>query len=672
VETLLPANRSPWQKWYLHPLLRALFYWLPRELRSAEETRSKLAAFIRSSWFEPPFSGARVCEHLLDALRALKPNARSASTLLPPGARLDVFASLTDLQGYPSSRRLSETLVPQEREHGVYCQLSHRFSGDGSHAGDFADDNLAALVWAARASSSYAGAFPPFQHGELLQTLKQRGISWPNEREFLAHNLFVGDGEAASSRFDPASRYFIDGGIVNNKPFDAAFGALGQRSADRHVDRCIVYIEPDPTGELEADASEAQSYLATIRAAVSTIPRNQPILDELDAFVVQDQRVQTNRRLIDAHRARISEIVDRLQSQHSRQPLSAALIAYLRLGVAERAVEEMGLAFRAYVQRRVWRLTDALVNEWSALATHPHKQETRLAMQASIETWWQADSEVTRRNLQDVFLDRFDVTFRIRRLQFVIRRLNQHDEIEALSDVEHDALVRFKSAAYGFLERLFALRSALSRQFAAQGVFDTSLLEKLTRAATQIPLSRQQSSELLRALAAALSLNQLDSEVDVAFHDFCQQVENPDDRQVFLSDYVGFSIYDVLLFSPGSESEGPDPLTPIRIERISPVDARRLNDEFKGLRCRELMGFLGFFNREYREHDYLWGRLHGAERVVDLLGKSSTAPVAELESLRLQLFRQIVKEERRRLYRCGDLLDRLDRLLDQLGAPNAH
>jgi len=131
---------------------------------------------------------------------------------------------------------------------------------------------------------------------------------------------------------------------------------------------------------------------------------------------------------------------------------------------------------------------------------------------------------------------------------------------------------------------------------------------------------------------------------------------------------VGFSIYDVLLFSPSTEIDGPDPLTPIRIERISPTDAPTLAAEFDGLRCRDLMGFLGFFNREYREHDYLWGRLHGAERMVDLLAKVAGVPIPDLDQLRLELFEQIVNEERRRLYRCRDVLDRLSRLLAELRA----
>jgi len=78
------------------------------------------------------------------------------------------------------------------------------------------------------------------------------------------------------------------------------------------------------------------------------------------------------------------------------------------------------------------------------------------------------------------------------------------------------------------------------------------------------------------------------------------------------------------------------------------------------------MGFLGFFNRSYREHDYLWGRLHGAERVVDLLNHLVPGGVEDAEDLRTDLFRAIVKQERGRLYRCDDVLTRLDELLEDV------
>ncbi len=657
VELLMSQPRSRWQKWYLYPLLRALSFWLPEEIGANEETRSKLTRLVRSSWFEPPFSGSRLCDHLIDALEGISNDGREGSTLLPEGQRLDVYASLTDLEGYPSSIRLHETLAARELEHAALCRLSHTSGAAGSS--DFADDNLPALVWAARASSCYAGAFTPFHHSELTAVLEERGREWPREAHFLSGSLFVRDGAPAVQAFDPANRYFVDGGIVNNKPFGAALDALDQRSADRHVERYIVYIEPDPRVDLTVQPDRKPGYLRTIRAALTTIPRNQPILDELNEIVAQDDRVRMNRRLVDANTAKIHEFVESLERQHARQPLSTDLIAYLRLGLGERAIEEMGLAFRAYVQRRIWRLTDALVAEWRLLAEQPDRDETREAMLESVERWWDAETEVTRQNLQDVFLDRFDVTFRIRRLQFVIRRLNQHPEFAALSSESRDALDEFKRTAYQFLEQLYSLRQARK--------ISVPLLDRLARATTRLPLSRQQSGELLRALASSLDLNALDREIDEACYALSSMLDDADARRAFIADYVGFSIYDVLLYKPGSPDSGPDPLTPIRVERISPEDATVLAQAFDGLRCRELMGFLGFFNREHREHDYLWGRLNGAERIVDILVSSSGEDIGDVSTLRHALFRAILEQERPKLTQCAEAFARLDELLDVLG-----
>lgn len=656
----LSNEKSSWNKWYLYPLLRTLSFWLPGDLGAHPETREKLTRLIRSSWFEPPFSGVRLSEHFLDALQKIMDSRREGSTLLPPGARLDMYASITDLQGYPGTIRLHEELVAREWEHAAYCHLTHVAGAADPNTSDFRDDNVPALVWAARASSSFAGAFPPFHHNELRELLQARGLAWPGEAAFLAQKVFVRSGTPASQIMDPADRYFVDGGIVNNKPFGAAMQGLNQRSADRHVDRYIVYIEPDPRVEQTGDADDELGYLSTIRAALSTIPRNQPILDELKEIVAQDKRVQMNRRIVEGNREQIQQIVDRLQAVHAGQPLSCDLIAYLRVGVAEAAVEEMGLAFRAYVQRRVWRLTDALVDEWMLLSADPNRRETRLTMRASIELWWNAGEDWTRDHLQDGFLDRFDVTFRIRRLQFVIRRLNQHADMVDLDEESRDALDEFKRVAYGLLEQVYEMRRAR--------LMDDSLIGQLAEAAKLLPLNRDQSRELLRALSAGLGLGGFDRDVDQAFFEFSTHLSDEDVRRVFLSDYVGFPLYDVLLFTPGTSDIGPDPLTPIRVERISPEDASSISGAFTGLRCRGLMGFIGFFNRDYREHDYLWGRLNGADRIVDLLQSAFPDGIEDAEALRHELFEVIVATEKRRLYRCDEELAKLEELLSSSSA----
>lgn len=660
VESLTAETVSRWRKWYLYPFLRALSYWLPRDVGRNAETREKLARLVRSSWFQPPFSGERLCNHFFDALEAMGRSRRAGSSLLPPGQRLDVYASVTDLVGYPRTIRLHEELVAREKEHAAFCQLSHSATPSGVAASDFLDDNVPALVWAARASSSYAGAFPPFHHEELQRVLAARKLPWPGERKFLETSIRARDGTPAYRHFDPAQRYFVDGGIVNNKPFAAALQALNHRAADRQVERYLVYIEPDPSIEDVADPERDLGYLSTIRAALSSIPRNQPILDDLTEIVAQDARVQVNRRIIEANRDEIERMVAQLSARHAQQPLSPELVTYLRTSMLDRAETSMGLAYHVYVQRRVWRLVDALVKAWLELASETAEPAMATAMEQSIAGWWQRDgahaelldaSTTRRNNRQEAFLEHFDVTFRIRRLQFLIRRINRYEGDPSLDEASLSALDEFKEDAYGFMERCYRLRRSED--------IDATLVDGLVDAARRLPLSPEESRPMLKGLADALGLEGLDRELDRAFYEFLEQLSSESLREALIGDYVGFPVYDVLLLAPGSLEGGPDPLTPIRVERISPADARSLEAVFGGLRCRRFEGFVGFFNRDYREHDYLWGRLNGAERIVDLLERVAGDAIADPLAFKRELFQTIVDRERRRLARCGAELDRL-------------
>ena len=123
--------------------------------------------------------------------------------------------------------------------------------------------------------------------------------------------------------------------------------------------------------------------------------------------------------------------------------------------------------------------------------------------------------------------------------------------------------------------------------------------------------------------------------------------ELPALRDSVLADYAGFALYDVLLTSGGSDMQDTDPLTRLRIERISPEDSMGLRDQFQGLRSRDLMSFAGFFNRSFREHDYLWGRLNGADRCVDLLSRAAGAVLDDAGKARLrrELFTTIIDNE---------------------------
>ena len=137
-------------------------------------------------------------------------------------------------------------------------------------------------------------------------------------------------------------------------------------------------------------------------------------------------------------------------------------------------------------------------------------------------------------------------------------------------------------------------------------------------------------------------------------------------------------MFDALLLTQGVEEDGPDPLTRVRVERISPPDAQSLATVFGGLKCRRFMGFLGFFNRGYREHDYLWGRLNGADRIVSFLTAAAEDELAaeaatdsttfSPDATRAALYEKILQRERPRLHECVDTLAEVSEAVRSLRA----
>jgi hypothetical protein len=119
-------------------------------------------------------------------------------------------------------------------------------------------------------------------------------------------------------------------------------------------------------------------------------------------------------------------------------------------------------------------------------------------------------------------------------------------------------------------------------------------------------------------------------------------------RRRMLLTYLGFPFYDTatLALSPNESLTEYDP---VKVDRISPEDARSIRDGGTAatLRGTEFYNFGAFFSRAYRENDYLWGRLHGAERMVDLACSTlDSAPGAEeYRAFKRALFLAILDEE---------------------------
>jgi hypothetical protein len=114
------------------------------------------------------------------------------------------------------------------------------------------------------------------------------------------------------------------------------------------------------------------------------------------------------------------------------------------------------------------------------------------------------------------------------------------------------------------------------------------------------------------------------------------------------------------------QGEGLDEFDPIKVDRISPDDCTSLRSGgaaamLKGI---EFNNFGAFFSRAYRENDYLWGRLHGAERMIDIL--LSTVKEGDLPNIKelaratkFRAFAAILAEEEPHLKHVADLVAEL-------------
>ena len=100
--------------------------------------------------------------------------------------------------------------------------------------------------------------------------------SWPS-------GATTGRGAASSSprasspicapSIDPATASFIDGAVLNNRPFQQAISAIHGRPAYRQVDRRLVYIDPHPAPPPSARRPRNSGLLLDHRAARSPTSR---------------------------------------------------------------------------------------------------------------------------------------------------------------------------------------------------------------------------------------------------------------------------------------------------------------------------------------------------------------------------------------------------------------
>ena len=360
-------------KWWAGPLV----WWARRrgigsddmsEPEVQDEVRDKLSKLMRSRWFAPPFSGSAFTGMLYDAFGAMERGQRGPA-LLPPGQPLDLFVTVTDYHGSPEHLKLHSPPDIVETEHRLVIAFQSpgmASSGEAAKPPKRSLGHRAELTFAARATASFPGAFPPARIGEVDAALAIRGDKWTGREAFLARVF-------PERRGNYESATLIDGSVLNNRPFGPAIEALRHRPAHREVDRRFVYIDPKPGlhSELTSDATALPGWFSTVLRSLADIPREQPIRDNLAAIDALSARVRRLRYVVDGMTPEVDAAIERaVGGRFFLFKLTPERLSDWRSRTQTVAAREAGFAYAAYGQLKLSHVVESAADRLIGLGGH--------------------------------------------------------------------------------------------------------------------------------------------------------------------------------------------------------------------------------------------------------------------------------------------------------------
>jgi len=638
--------------------LLAAPHFLPRKL--------KIGWVAMRAFRHAPFRGDLMAQWIYDAFDGMEPgDGQAARTLMPDRHLLELFVTVTDFYGYERQVPYADPNPIQDLRHRHV--LGFRYGGEDGRD-DFGADSNGALTFAARSTSCIPGVFPPVGFEQLRTWLGDRPVDLTELEQRFFRNYQL-------AKFPPGWTWFVDGGVLDNKPFGPAIQAIRQRPADVEVDRRLLYLEPDPGGLAKAAEQSAPGTIAAAIGGLTGLPRSEPILDDLVDIAALNQRVRRIADIVetswDTIAARVKEIVGPFD-QIPTDPASPELAA-IKKRLDEEARRSAGFSYATYVRLKISGVIDRYAQTACAVCDLPSDSNHALLTRSALRSWAERQKlfeplvEPSPRQLE--FLIDFDLGYATRRLRFVkdgvshlYRTAGQagyppRGEIDAVKGRLWAAIgtLRDAMAGTGFGE---PLRADFGTCFPVDAM-RTFLETRGFDIAAYVQEYVKHLDGLERALAEFLKAR-LSGFTAGLYSELLQLTQGWEGqiRSDLLVRYLGFPFWDVLLYPVQALSDvGENDF--VDIVRMSPRDTHRipvpkLPGQTKKLVGAESHHFGAFLSRRGREQDYLWGRLDGAERLIGLL--LAGADEADKNRWCKEAFQAILDEDERAVPKAADLV----------------
>jgi patatin-related protein len=541
-------------------------------------------------------------------------NALTPDASAPEIEELDLFITGTDANGDIYTVYDDQGHAIDVKNHRALFKLAVR---RGDRKNDLATATPADLARLSRLTSCFPVAFEPV-------------------RIDLDDEAFVRWGKLRN----PA--VYLDGGILNNKPFTSTIDAISRRAANRDVERFLIYVEPNPevfTPLKKGVPPHSPSIVQAGVSALTSIPGYQSIAADLEAIEAHNERAERVNSIFEAIGKAPETSVDCLD----------------RAGVL--IEEQAGCDNTAYLACRSIQLRDtavaSMLNDKAGRAFISDLEERRSGrILVQSFDYWPGDGAET--------LARYDVFFRMRRAvqlsDSLMRRVKAGDfkvDPETWDLVNHYfklyemtqwAMVRWMDEwesnwrALGPAHKTLDTLPETERLETLRGISvdvwgqAKERMERLLHGAIEVPSAPTSAARatFYTQLSAAMKPgaaqtvpppdNLLDR-IDASFKAALKALGDGDVARLLRNEFCRFLEVDRQLFpiQLGSDFESTNV---VRVVRFSPRDAQRgLSTGLASSKvCGSALGaFGGFFKKSWRANDIMIGRLDAACQLLECL-----------------------------------------------------
>ena len=591
-----------------------------------------------------PLDGKFFTEVIAKALERM--TAKRGRSLISGYQRFDLFLTRTDLHGWPRDLPVSRLYHPKALCERTHAHVMHFTDNGGVLADDFA------LTYATRTTAGFPFAFAPVAYKDVAKSFTEsRPTDTIRSLDDFAHR-HLREHKLAGTRFSPQHAWMVDGGILDNKPFSYVAGAIERKPAVCEVHRVVIYIEPDPESELEG-SPEKPPPPSGVAKRFSSLLFHEPIYDDLRRLHDRNRKVDRIRKVVEAARTNLGIRLQGLEQE--LRTVSYWCDWATRFGTSE---SRLTIGNPGYWVLRAYSAARTFADAICRIADYPPHSRHAYFVQTLVSAWlddkrWLAPPSYDERSgvygLEDGqgdFIDILDISFYRRWLRTLAGAANREfnpshgdssdpsglreglddfkrelasisetiDHIETNAGNAQDAPLQALADRLGKVDIDMAIAAMHDDAKRKRWVDDFYLVlnEGYQLIASSI---RRQRTDLGERVTTAVE--------NVVTKAACKGIGN---------EFARFPSLDQIAF-PMMDFAGVEDLTEIEVMRISPSDSQIFKEGSNTPKGSALGRFAGFLRDDFRQNDLLLGRLHGAERLIDLIAGAASRNKSQYDSL---------------------------------------